>query len=99
MDKQWIIEVQNLIAEVDKTHRYSMSRIYGLWNRVYDKNEAPQSCASCLIRKVKELREWLANQPTTLVDDEVEKTWVNEDSEQSQPTAATAKRRGRKKKE
>lgn len=56
-------EVHKLISEVDKTHRYSMSRIYGLYNEVFGKNEVPQSCASCLIRKVKELRVWLAAQP------------------------------------
>lgn len=55
-------EVDNLIAEVNKTHRYSMSRIYGLWNKVFEKNEKPQSCASCLIRKVADLKKWLEEQ-------------------------------------
>lgn len=52
-------EVQSLISEVEKTHRYSMSRIYGLYNQVFGSDETPQSCASCLIRKVRELRMWL----------------------------------------
>lgn len=52
-------EVEILLDEVDRTHRYSMSRIYSLWNIVHQKNETPQSCASCLIRKVKDLRSWL----------------------------------------
>ncbi|MBD8388277.1 hypothetical protein [Dysgonomonas sp. BGC7] len=55
-------EVEQLLAEVDKTHRYSMSKIYDVANRVFDKNETPQSCASCLIRKVRELRKWLEDQ-------------------------------------
>ncbi|SBW07410.1 conserved hypothetical protein [uncultured Dysgonomonas sp.] len=53
-------EVEALVHEVEKTHRYSMSRIYGLYNRVFGTNEAPQSCASCLIRKVRELKNWIA---------------------------------------
>lgn len=53
-------EVEALVHEVEKTHRYSMSRIYGLYNRVFGTNETPQSCASCLIRKVRELKSWLA---------------------------------------
>ncbi len=57
-------EVEQLLAEVDKTHRYSMSKIYNLSNKVFSKTEAPQSCASCLIRKVRELRKWLDSQPT-----------------------------------
>lgn len=57
-----IMRVQALVDEVDKTHRYSMSRIYGLYNEVHNTAEAPQSCASCLIRKVKELKKWLAGQ-------------------------------------
>ncbi|HMM04112.1 MULTISPECIES: hypothetical protein [unclassified Dysgonomonas] len=52
-------EVEQLLAEIDKTHRYSMSKIYDLANRVFDRKEIPQSCASCLIRKVRELRNWL----------------------------------------
>ena len=59
IDKKLVEEVQALVDEVKKTHRYSMSRIYGLSNRVFDRDEKPQSCASCLIRKVRELGAWL----------------------------------------
>lgn len=59
MDKKLIKEVKDLVNEVDRTHRYSMSKIYGLTNKVFDRNEQPQSCASCLIRKVNELKKWL----------------------------------------
>lgn len=62
-NKDLIKEVNKLIKEVDTTHRYSMSRIYDLYNKVFDKNEVPQSCASCLIRKVRELNKWLDEQP------------------------------------
>lgn len=55
-------EVEELLKEVDKTHRYSMTRIYDLSNKVFDKSEKPQSCASCLIRKVRELKNWLGNE-------------------------------------
>lgn len=54
--------VASLVYEVNTTHRYSMSRIYGLYNEVFAVAETPQSCASCLIRKVNELRSWLAAQ-------------------------------------
>lgn len=56
-------QVETLVAEVEKTHRYSMSRVYSTYNQVFGKNEQPQSCASCLIRKVQELKKWLAEQP------------------------------------
>lgn len=59
MDSSLLKEVEALLDEVNKTHRYSMSRIYGLYNRVFEANETPQSCASCLIRKVRELNTWL----------------------------------------
>ena len=58
--------VHELIAFVDKTHRYSMSVIYGLWNEVFGKAETPQSCASCLMRKVDDLRRWLSEQDVLL---------------------------------
>lgn len=98
MDKQLIEEVQNLVKEVDKTHRYSMSRIYGLWNRIYEKNETPQSCASCLIRKVKELREWL-NKQNIGVETELQKPTADRIVDVQASTQDTAKRRGRKKKQ
>lgn len=55
-------KVASLIQEVNSTHRYSMSRIYGLYNEVFAVAEAPQSCASCLIRKMNQLKSWLADQ-------------------------------------
>jgi hypothetical protein len=55
-------EVEQLLTEIDKTHRYSMSRIYSLANTAFNKTDKPQSCASCLIRKVRELRNWLKTQ-------------------------------------
>ena len=55
-------EVEILTSEVKRTHRYSMSRIYGLYNKVFGTNETPQSCASCLIRKVRQLTHWLEEQ-------------------------------------
>ena len=58
-------EVADLIVQIEKTHRYSMSKIYALSNKVFNKNETPQSCASCLIRKVRELKNWLNEQNTT----------------------------------
>lgn len=58
-------KVACLIAETDRTHRYSMSAIYGTYNEVFDRKETPQSCASCLIRKVEQLRTWLSQQTST----------------------------------
>ena len=54
-------KVASLIKEVNTTHRYSMSHIYGLYNEVFATAEIPQSCASCLIRKVNLLKAWLAD--------------------------------------
>lgn len=59
MNKDLIERTEALIEEVNRTHRYSMSRIYGLYNEIFGTNEKQQSCASCLIRKVDQLRKWL----------------------------------------
>lgn len=61
-NKELQTRVEALVAEVEKTHRYSMSRIYEAYNQVFGKDEQPQSCASCLIRKVQELKKWLSEQ-------------------------------------
>lgn len=63
-------DVVQLLDEVQKTHRYSMSRIYNLYNRVFGTNETPQSCASCLIRKVRQLTQWYAVQVPEVVEEQ-----------------------------
>ena len=68
MKTNLIKEAKDLINEVDRTHRYSMSKIYGLTNKVFDRNEQPQSCSSCLIRKVKELKTWLEAEESKELD-------------------------------
>lgn len=94
-----IKEVDALIAEVNKTHRYSMSRIYGMYNEVFNTNETPQSCASCLIRKVRELTNWLEKEKkksdsiNTEPDTEVE----NKTPADSQPVENKSKRGRRRK--
>lgn len=55
-------KIKQLIEDVASTHKYSMSRIYGLYNEAFGVVETPQSCASCLIRKVNQLKRWLAEQ-------------------------------------
>lgn len=52
--------VDSALDYISKTHQYSMSRIYSLWNFLFDRNETPQSCASCLIRKTQDIKNWLS---------------------------------------
>lgn len=96
MNKDLIKEAETLIAEVDKTHRYSMSKIYGLYNRIFGTNETPQSCASCLIRKVRELREWLGNEKAKTPEWK-ENVFLSD--EQKEMILNAPKKRGRKSKE
>lgn len=81
--------VEELIKEVNATHRYSMSRIYGLSNEIFGKNETPQSCASCLLRKVKELEEWLKQQK----EEKEETQATDEQSEKKEEVKTPSKRR------
>lgn len=54
----------DLIQRVDAVlqdaaqHRYSVSRIYAAYNEALSKNDQPQTCASCLRNRVRELRVW-----------------------------------------
>jgi hypothetical protein len=70
MNKDLIEDVEALIEKTDSTHRYSMSEIYGLYNRIFKTNEAPQSCASCLIRKANELRKWVESEKSKELETE-----------------------------
>jgi hypothetical protein len=51
-------QVKDVVAEAS-THRYSVSRVYAAYNAVYQLHEQPSSCASCLQRRVRFLRDWL----------------------------------------
>jgi hypothetical protein len=57
-NKSLIEEVEELFADIRQTHRYSTGRIYALYNRVFGTNEKPQTCFSCLLRKVNKLKRW-----------------------------------------
>ena len=92
-------QVAALIAEVEKTHRYSMSKIYDLSNEVFGKEEKPQSCSSCLIRKVRDLKNWLVAQETEKASDNEmlspeNEFYIQSRSDEAKPVA----KRGRKKK-
>lgn len=46
------------IIEDAAKHRYYVSRIYGMYNTVTGKNEAPQTCSSCLRARAREISKW-----------------------------------------
>lgn len=96
MRKELLKEVEELVSYTRKTHKYSMSKIYGLYNEVFDKDEKPQSCASCLIRKIKELEEWLKVQPQQTEKD-TQTEGQNNQSETADMQSEKPKRKGRKK--
>jgi hypothetical protein len=53
----------NVVLEQAAQNRYSVSLVYGVYNAVLEKDERPQSCASCLKRNVQELCKWLDENP------------------------------------
>lgn len=56
-DPYFIEQVKGVIAEADR-HKYSVSRVYGAYNKAHGKNDKPQTCSSCLRNRVRELRKW-----------------------------------------
>lgn len=54
---QQIAASKQIIDDAAK-HRYYVSRIYGMYNTVSGKNEAPQTCSSCLRARAKEIKKW-----------------------------------------
>lgn len=91
-----IRETEALIDYINSTHRYSTSRIYGIWNEVFGANEKPQTCSSCLIRKVKELKNWMENEKK---EQETQYTETEQAKPTAEPTQKTSVKKGRKKKQ
>lgn len=54
---QVVAQVEAVLAD-KKKNRYSTSGIYAAHNAVFNKNEAPQSCASCLKKRAEALEKW-----------------------------------------
>lgn len=50
--------VKDVVAEGAK-RRYSVSKVYAVYNEVFELNEKPESCSSCLINRVNLLSGWL----------------------------------------
>lgn len=52
-----VAAAKQIIEDAGK-HRYYVSRIYGMYNTVTGKNEAPQTCSSCLRARAREISKW-----------------------------------------
>lgn len=56
-----IEQLQALALQVVQDRRknnYSVSRIYNAYNLIFNKRESPQTCASCLLKRAKEIEKW-----------------------------------------
>lgn len=98
--------IKELVEYVDKTHRYSSSKIYELYNEVYNKNERQSTCASCLLTRVRLLKKWLQEHPEEEVNDVEEEVIENKITEPlevepvpEQPEPNISNKKGRKKKD
>lgn len=79
--------IKELVEYVERTHLYSSSKIYDLYNEAYNKNERQSTCASCLLTRVRLLKKWLQEHPEEVIEEEVneaEETVI--DSEVAEPT-------------
>ena len=61
MNRNELIKKARLVVnEADSHHRYSISGIYEVYNAITGRDEKKQNCSTCLLNKVKEIRQWLA---------------------------------------
>lgn len=102
--------IKELVEYVERTHLYSSSKIYELYNEVYNKNERQSTCASCLLTRVRLLKKWLQEHPEEVIEEEVkevEEPVINPESIEpiksetvdEQPEPIAAEKKGRKKKD
>lgn len=101
--------IKELVEYVERTHLYSSSKIYDLYNEAYNKNERQSTCASCLLTRVRLLKKWLQEHPEEAIEEEVndvEVTVINtepiepteEETVVEQPKPIDTEKKGRKKK-
>lgn len=63
--------IKELVEYTERTHRYSSSKIYELYNEAYNKKEQQSTCASCLLTRVRLLKKWLQEHPEEVIEEEV----------------------------
>lgn len=98
--------IKELVEYVERTHLYSSSKIYDLYNEAYNKNERQSTCASCLLTRVRLLKKWLQEYPEEEVNDVEEPVIENKITEPlevepvpEQPEPNILIKKGRRKKE
>lgn len=97
--------IKELVEYTERTHRYSSSKIYELYNEAYNKNERQSTCASCLLTRVRLLKKWLQEHPEEEVKKEEEPVInpepiepTKETTVEEQPKPIDTEKKGRKKK-
>jgi len=97
--------IKELVEYTERTHLYSSSKIYELYNEAYNKNEIQSTCASCLLTRVRLLKKWLQEHPEEEVKKEEEPVInpepiepTEEETVDSQPKPIDTEKKGRKKK-
>lgn len=97
--------IKELVEYTERTHLYSSSKIYELYNEAYNKNERQSTCASCLLTRVRLLKKWLQKHPEEEVKKEEEPVInpepiepTEEETVDSQPKPIDTEKKGRKKK-
>ena len=97
--------IKELVEYTERTHLYSSSKIYELYNEAYNKNERQSTCASCLLTRVRLLMKWLQEHPEEEVKKEEEPVInpepiepTEEETVDSQPKPIDTEKKGRKKK-
>lgn len=69
--------IKELVEYTERTHRYSSSKIYELYNEAYNKKEQQSTCASCLLTRVRLLKKWMQEHPEEKEVNEVEEAVIN----------------------
>lgn len=90
--------IEELVEYTERTHRYSSSKIYELYNEAYNKKEQQSTCASCLLTRVRLLKKWLQEHPEEVIEEvvnETEEPVINPE----EPKPIDTEKKGRKKKE
>lgn len=60
-----ILDQVKAVLEDKANNKYSTSKIYAAHNAVFNKNETPESCASCLRKRADALVKWYGEYATT----------------------------------
>lgn len=86
-------DIKEIIETTEKTHTYQSGVIYTIYNDLYNRNDKPSTCGSCVKTRFKLIKKWYEDNKENYTEEEPE---TKDQEHQEEPVAKPTNKKGRK---